>query len=113
MSHCDVASYTNLSNKDRLYRVRVPFFEALYKLAEKCAAAPIATCLDFGSSYGHFLRLLKARGCDAVGIEIVDAVRTSAEADGLTVFKSLDQLARKRGTAIRPYHHDRLPLLCR
>ena len=91
-SHYDVASYTDLSNEDRFYKERMLFFAYLYRLAQTCAATPIVSCLDFGSSYGHFLQLLKARGCDAVGIEIVDSVRAASQAKGLTVFSSFDDL---------------------
>ena len=91
-SHCDAASYTNLKNERPLPPSTAPFFEVLYSLAKKCAARPIATCLDFGSSYGHFLQILKGHGSDATGIEIVDTVRTSSQEKGLTVFKSLAEM---------------------
>ena len=91
-SHYDVASYTNLQNEDRFLASRIHFFEFLWKISTRNAERPIARCLDFGSSYGHFLQLLEQRGCEAVGIEMVDEVRGACASRGLTVYKSFSDL---------------------
>jgi SAM-dependent methyltransferase len=91
LGHFDVASYTNPAAEERLRTSRHHFFLNLIQILERSHGTPLAgqRCLDIGCSYGHMLDLLRERGAETTGLEIVDRLRPLAAAKGHTLLSTL------------------------
>ena len=91
-SHYDAASYTDPQMEDRFHRQRINFFRSLVSFVTREAGRPPRRCLDFGCSYGHFLRLLSEMDCDTYGIELCQQALDICQHHGLRVYGLLDEL---------------------
>jgi 2-polyprenyl-3-methyl-5-hydroxy-6-metoxy-1,4-benzoquinol methylase len=91
-SHFTVASYTRLEKEAYFREYRRRYFEFLFAAAGKAAGSAPRRCLDFGSAYGHFLEICRAHGCEAVGVELVERMRTLCAQRGLTAYPDVDAL---------------------
>lgn len=98
-SHFRVASYVREENEEQLFRSRIGFFRWILALLRSrygtAGTSRRVRLLDFGSAYGHLLRLAQEEGFEALGVELnEDLVRTSRE-KGLTVYRGWEEVVRK------------------
>jgi len=92
LAHYDVASYTDPREEERFYRARIEFFRFLISLARCHIGQTPEKCLDFGSSYGHLLHLLRQEGCDTYGVEVCARPRQISERQRLKTYRSIDEI---------------------
>src|SRR5262249_50105035 len=92
LAHYDVASYTDPREEERFYRGRIEFFRLLISLARRHIGQTPERCLDFGSSYGHLLLLLREEGCDTYGVEVCERPRLMSERHGLKTYRRIEEI---------------------
>jgi SAM-dependent methyltransferase len=92
VTHCGVATYVDPRSEEGYYNRRITFFAYLYDFATKAAGTAPKRCLDFGCSFGHFLRLMADRGCEVAGIEQDQRARTLCRGRGMTVYGSAQEM---------------------
>lgn len=100
VSHYRAASYVQDRNEERLFRSRIGFFRWILSLIRSYGGTAAAesrrsTLLDFGSAYGHLLRLAQEQGFEAVGIELNEDLVRACREKGLAVYKGLDEFSGK------------------
>jgi len=96
LGHFDVASYTDPHLEQRLYCSRIEFLRWILRLAQnhlnQCLA-DMRVC-DIGCAFGHMLDLVVSAGGVAVGVEIVDTLRTRIAQRGLRTYRTIDEIPR-------------------
>ena len=100
VSHFRAASYVRNENEERLFRSRIGFFRWILALIRSQAGTAAGESgrirlLDFGSAYGHLLRLAQEEGFEAVGIELNEDLVRACREKGLAVYQGLDEFAGK------------------
>ena len=100
VSHFRAASYVRQENEERLFRRRIGFFRWILALVRSYRGTGAGESgrirlLDFGSAYGHLLRLAQEEGFEAVGIELNEDLVRACREKGLTVYRGLDEFAGK------------------
>jgi 2-polyprenyl-3-methyl-5-hydroxy-6-metoxy-1,4-benzoquinol methylase len=89
--HFDVASYTRVADEGHWYMWRSAYFSYLADVAAR-HIKEASHALDFGTSYGHFMGVLKDKGFSVMGVELSDEVRERCRQNGFTVYKTLEDL---------------------
>ena len=101
VSHYYAASYVQGKNEESLFRGRVEFFRWILSLGREYGAVRAAgepglpVLLDFGSAYGHLLRLAGEQGFHAVGVELNEDLVRACRKRGLTVYGGIDEVPGK------------------
>jgi SAM-dependent methyltransferase len=95
VSHFRAASYVRKENEPQLFRSRIGFFRWILELIRNYEATAGQSgrigLLDFGSAYGHLLRLAQEEGFEAVGIERNEDLVQACREKGLAVYQGLDE----------------------
>jgi len=101
VSHYYAATYVQDKNEEDLLRSRIGFFRWILSLVRSCGFSQVAgeprplTLLDFGSAYGHLLRLAEEQGYRAVGIELNEDLVKSCRQKGLVVLRGFEEFSEK------------------
>lgn len=99
MEHFQDASYTRVENESMLWERRKNFFELILKLIEKHfnieannADDQKISLVDFGSAYGHFLKIATKSGFKVTGVEVSENLVERCNQEGLDVVNRLEQV---------------------
>ncbi len=101
VSHYYAATYVQDKNEESLLRSRIGFFRWILSLLRSYGSSPVAgeprpsTLLDFGSAYGHLLRLAEEQGYRAIGIELNEDLVKSCREKGLVVYRGIEEFSGK------------------
>lgn len=101
LEHCDAAIYVRPENEQRYFYSRSAFFDFILSLVEKhfadkqrrAESGQALTLVDFGSAYGHLLKMAQDRRFNAIGVELNENMVELCKNKGLTVYKQLSELS--------------------
>jgi 2-polyprenyl-3-methyl-5-hydroxy-6-metoxy-1,4-benzoquinol methylase len=100
MEHFQDASYTRFENETMLWERRKNFFNLILSLIKKhfkiteanAKDASQIQIIDFGSAYGHFLKIATESGFKITGVEVSENLIKRCNEQGFTVVNRLDQV---------------------
>lgn len=101
LEHCYAAIYVKPENEQRYFYARRAFFDFILSLIEKHFADKRQTVktvqelklVDFGSAYGHLLKIAQDKGFNAIGVELNENMVELCKKKGLVVYKQLSELS--------------------
>jgi len=94
----DSASYTREQYEEHYQASKGPFLCYLIRLLEDQIGllSDKKKLLDIGCSYGHFLDLVRQRGVEVTGVELLDRLRERLAKEGKEVYKYIHQIPQGR-----------------
>lgn len=91
-AHLQIATYTDSSNEQSLWKERIAYFQYLFSLVKSYKHNP-SSWLDFGCAYGHLLEYVQKENIIGVGIEVAPAMLDSGRNKGLRMYEEMGNLA--------------------